>query len=67
MLLSLLGNRKLHTSMDMLAGMLLLRCMATNSRNASVSIGLAGCYMKKATEKLFSSGKTSEQLSSISE
>jgi hypothetical protein len=39
-LLSLLGNR--NTSMDTLTTPVLLRCMATNSRKASVSIGPAG-------------------------
>jgi hypothetical protein len=39
---SLLGNRKSDTSMDTLATPVLLRCMATNSRKASVSIGPAG-------------------------
>jgi hypothetical protein len=35
-LLSLLGN--CNNSMDMLATLVLLRCMVTNSRKASVSI-----------------------------
>jgi hypothetical protein len=36
--------------MGTLAGPVLLRCMATNSRKASVSIGPAGCYIRNATE-----------------
>jgi hypothetical protein len=37
--------------MDTLTTPVLLCCMATNSRKASVSIGLAKCYIGKATEK----------------
>jgi hypothetical protein len=40
--------------MDTLTTPVLLRCMTTNSRRASVSIGLARCYITKATEKLAS-------------
>jgi hypothetical protein len=36
--LSLLGNGKLNTSMDTLAGPVLLRCVATSSKKASVSV-----------------------------
>jgi hypothetical protein len=41
-LLSLLGNRKLDTSTDTLTTPVQLRCMATNIRKASVSVGPAG-------------------------
>jgi hypothetical protein len=51
-MLPLLGNRKLNTSMDTLTNPVLLRCMANNSRKASVSIGPAGCCIKEARDKL---------------
>jgi hypothetical protein len=69
-ILSLLGTRKLNTSMDTLAGPVLLRCIATKSRKASVPVGPAGCYIEKTTEKLASQFRKdirSEQISSVSE
>jgi hypothetical protein len=66
---SLLGNRKSNTSMDTLAGPVLLSYMATNSRKSDVSIIRAGFYIKKSqvSSASSSSGKRSDQFSSVSE
>jgi hypothetical protein len=53
-MLSLLGNRKLNTSMETLADLIFLRCMATNSTKAGVSIGPAEVLYEEGNREVSS-------------